>query len=231
MPAAADGLETAPPDPFGAYAAIPDSTLAEIRGGLRVNGFDIDLAVRIETRINDRLQMVSTLLADANDRIQRRTEVLIDRLAPESGTDARASQTAPSPTPQPVTAAAPQRPAPSSSPDVADRPSTNAASPRAKVASRSISQNTVPSQVSGRRSAATPTAQSRAGATSISDKGLSVRHLLEGTLGTQVVNRLNNQRVMNRVEMKVTLRNYDAIRQRAQRVRALSSVLRAATPR
>jgi hypothetical protein len=100
--------------------------------------------------------------------------------------------------------------------------------PRARVAA--IDPGPAPShaararQPSGALGQALPAAAVR----NVGQPALSVRHLLEGALGAQVVNRLSGQRVQNRIEMTVTLRNYTAIRQQAQRIRTLGAALRAA---
>ena len=207
------------PEPFAEVAALPDRTLATQRGGVRVNGIDMDIAVRIETRINDRLQMVSTLLTDAADRITRRTDVLAERL------DQAASRTTAATTASATAAAT----------AAATAGATGATSQRASLRpARATAVTAATDEPGGQIGATRPLvqpAQPSAAATPLGvvrQPALSVRHILEGALGAQIVNRLSGQRVQNRIEMTVTLRNYTALRQQAQRIRTLGAALRAA---
>lgn len=200
-------------EPFAELAALPDQALEGQRGGVRINGIDMDIAIRIETRINDRLQMVSTLLADANERINRRTEVLANRLDPLASSAPVASGQKREPIGQPAASSV------RSTPPVAPR----TVSDPQPAASRTAEAT--------RPTHATVTSAPAATTGAIDRPALSVRHILEGALGTRIINRLNGQRIVNRIEMTVTLRNYETIRQQAQRIRVLSTALRAAAAR
>jgi len=197
-------------EPFAELAALPERALEGQRGGVRIDGIDMDIAIRIETRINERLRMVSTLLTDANERISRRTEVLVDRLDQVTSVAPPAIDQSLEP-PAPPTASTTL-----SAPPVAPRTASNS-----KPAPSQTRATTLPASATAVSASATPHGLTDGPA-------LSVRHILQGGLGTRVVNRLNEQRIVNRIEMTVTFRNYEAIRQQAQRVRALSAALRTA---
>jgi hypothetical protein len=227
--------------PFAEVAALPERTLESQRGGLRIDGFDIDFAVRIETRINERLRIVSTLLADAKERIDTRMEILEDRVAEATAlAGAAADSVAASLVASAAEAAAEtgaEPPAASASTTPARTAATPAQSRPAPTVIPVRQARTVPAPTSQRPAPSDPQPQAQrrtrtlpAATVAPTDRpSLSVRHVLEGTLGTRVVNRLNNQNIVNRVDMTITLRNYEAIRQQAQRARAMSTALRAAT--
>ena len=57
-------MAAAPGGFFAAHSALPDAQLSDLRGGLRVGGFEFDIGVKIRSIVEGRLELLSELTLD-----------------------------------------------------------------------------------------------------------------------------------------------------------------------